>query len=239
MKIDDLDRAEALIRMPEYLKDLDTLNRLRKKSSLSTIQKKTRELEKKYNLLMILTPELVETIKNPVVTGFTPDGKFISHEMMEKRFPTKIEARRQLELKRIFTKPSRHVYVKIDLNKSKDENLFLVSHDYDMWQKALKQLEKPKPEERKTELNYSSWVVHDMEHKDGIKNMSEIARRLSGVEGSARGKLRPYLQSVIRARDRANKIIEHIRQEAINFKPTKTMTTREIVQEAIKKLTIS
>lgn len=211
MKISELDKAEALIRMPEYLKDLDSLDSLRKKSLLRKLLKETRELERKYRLLRIVTPELVEDIK-----------KFA-------------EQRKELELKRLFIKPTRYQNFKIDLNRSKKENLFLLSHDYDMWKEAISQTEKELKikRERERELIYDHWPVYDMHRKDGL-NFSEIARNLSEMEGnpSHDDKLMAHYKAVRRAYRKAEGIIEQVRSEIVP--PSKRKSLRQLFEEAYR-----
>jgi hypothetical protein len=189
--------------------------------NISAHTKEEREFLKKWGLNRVLTSTVLEEIKNPKVSGFDYHPKekekvLVPFDEIEEKLPQKFEKHRRLLLKNLFIRKPLHLRVKVDLNAPIKENLFHVKKDIETYKKVIEELD-DEPKKRKRGNIYSLWEVYDLKKKR--LNLSQIARKLSGIDGnpSHDSIVRQHFDSVKRAFKKAEKIMEEVRKDAGSY----------------------
>jgi hypothetical protein len=212
--ISNYDRVQALLRIPEYLKDLKDIKKGFNRDKLKKFRSKYHlsgpiidfEFVKKY------TPQRLERISiftDEQITIVKPHqrGKFI------KKMVTFREEDGQKEVliydRSPFLRGKRYLTIEIDLKKSKTKLLGKIKYYIDDYGKYV-----DRQETRYKESGYSPWEVYKL-YKDEKLTFSEIARQLSGREGnpSYNEKLMAEFKKVKRAFEKACDIINQVRKD--------------------------
>jgi hypothetical protein len=189
------DRLQALVRIPQYLKDSqevkDVFNLNRRK-----------EFFKKYGLdAVIVDSNFVEKYTKEDIeetTIFPAD--FIA---------TVIPADKNQFDFRLWLREGRYLTIKIDLMENKKAITAKVKSLTDFFSKYVE-----KPKTRQKETVYSPWDVHDLHHKENL-NFSQIAKKLSDSKGhpSRDRYLMAEYKKVKRAYDKACKMIRQVKKD--------------------------
>jgi hypothetical protein len=213
-----IDKANALVRIPEYLKELDAYRK-------SPTPKKRNDLCNKWGLLTPITPESVQRLEHPEDPNNYPKGKALPVDLIRDKkgnlkFSKQLEKRKTREIERapIFKHTPWSWKITVDLNQPLSESLFLAQKDIEALYWIVEEYRPKKSKERERELTYSPWLVYDLHTKDRL-NRHKIAKKLSGLKGNAsidNPTLMAHYKAVNRALDRAEEIIKYVRLQIPN-----------------------
>lgn len=205
MKISDLDKRRAILRLPEFKKDYESLKALKARTR---IYQREFELERKwgYPIAKIVNADEVEHVPSVrTVVSIDKRPLFIV---------TKSNGEKEYESLR-----GNNLYLKVDLNQT-NENL---EKDFKSIIRKYKALMKSDSDERESQIllgpsSNTIWDIYDMQHKQN-KKYAQIAREVFNVTGSLGSKkLKSELtqsdyDKVRYAYEKAKKIIKSVRKE--------------------------
>lgn len=205
MKISDLDKRRAILRLPEFEKDYESLKALKTRTK---IYQRESKLERKwgYPIAKIVNADEVEHVPSvrPVVS-IDKSSLFIV---------TKSDGEKEYE-----SLTGDNLYLKVDLNQT-IENL---EGDFKSIIRKYKALMKSDSNERESQIlrgpsSNTIWDIYDMLHKQN-KKYTQIAREVFNVTGSLSSKkLKSELtqsdyNKVRYAHKKAEEIIKMVRKE--------------------------
>ncbi len=215
MVINAYDRIEALFRNPQYLKDLEALQG-------HLISPEADEFCRKYKLSTPITQETIKLFRLPKLAKlFMPEDEFTTRIIRHgnKNSYTLLSQETKEGIEHIYydfdctawLRDARYLTIEIDLTKKKTDIVDDVSNYVDTFSKSIVN---PLRTTRNKSTEVDLWAVYDMRQKEGL-NFTEIARRLSGIEGNPTysPRLAAYLKKVKRAFTKAENIIKVVSKE--------------------------
>lgn len=258
MKISKLDRAEALIRISEYKRDLEQLLKFREhlskkkdafiekyaiqndkfdkedivfnksygqkyskleETNLRQYLKKERAVLSKYGITTLVTPTLVESLKNPRVTAiYKKTGEIIPRKILQKKAPKIIEQqkRKGIEQASLFKNKPWITTIEVDLNLPIEESKFLAVKDIEAVYHSMEEF-REKSKERNRDFTYYPWEIYDAHRIEG-KSFTRIAKEKSGINKNPSHDpiVMAAYKAVTRAYLQAEKIIKQVETEINN-----------------------
>jgi hypothetical protein len=208
------DRAQALLRISEYLEDLkdikkgynhDKLKKFCRKYHLDSpiidhefVAKYTRENIQRIAIFtddQVISVKPYERARTVTVSFKSKDGQTIEKVPKHDLSP--------------WLREGRYLTIEIDLTRNIKEIMSKIKKEISFWNKYYVD----KPETRSKETFYSPWEVYDL-YKGG-KNFSQIARQLSDRDGnpSYNPKLMAEYKNVKRAYDKACEMISQVEKD--------------------------